>query len=106
LTGDGNHHPNHYAKNTDPHSRSLYKGWAYCPLEDEFQKYLSTVPAQSAEKSTCSYLKAVNKQNRKNMDLTGIIAIQCAHVLIRSTIDMQLGERFVLTDKVLEHTFS
>jgi hypothetical protein len=26
LTGDGNHHPNHYAKNTDPHSRSLYKG--------------------------------------------------------------------------------
>ena len=50
------------------------------------------------QKSTCSYLNAVNKQDRKkfkNMEITGIVNIQCSHVFIKSSVDLQLGERYV-----------
>jgi hypothetical protein len=41
-------------------------------------------------------LAAINKQNRKkfkNMDITGIVNIQCSHVYIKSSVDLQLGEK-------------
>lgn len=46
----------------------------------------------------CDHLKAQEKQNRKkfkNMDVTGVVQVQCRHVLVKSTVDLQLGERYV-----------
>lgn len=48
------------------------------------------------QKSTCNYLKAVNNQDRSKMankDVTGVVHAQCSHVVIQSTVDLQLGER-------------
>jgi hypothetical protein len=44
----------------------------------------------------CDHLSALNKQDRKkfrNMDITGIVCVQCSHVFIKSTVDLQLGEK-------------
>ncbi|KAF8955769.1 hypothetical protein BDZ97DRAFT_1709000 [Flammula alnicola] len=107
-TADGNHHANKYIKNTDPDDISLFEGKAYFPDDTAFRHYIKHLPAGDVEeeKSTCSYLNAVNKQNRKkfkNMDITGIVNIQCSHVFIQSSVDLQLGERFANTDYALAH---
>lgn len=28
------------------------------------------------------------------MDVTGVVQIQCSHVMVKSTVDLQLGERY------------
>jgi hypothetical protein len=101
-------------KNSDPDDVSLFKGNSYFPPDDVYRAYLKTVPNSEevnllhyngaqlltkwviGQKSTCTYLKAVNKQDKKkfkNMDITGTVNIQCSHVFIQSSVDMQFGER-------------
>jgi hypothetical protein len=49
-----------------------------------------------SQKSVCSYINAVNSQDRKkfrNCDETGLINVQCSHVFVMSSVDMYLGER-------------
>ncbi|CAA7271018.1 unnamed protein product [Cyclocybe aegerita] len=103
-TLDGNHHTNKFIKNTDLDNVSLFGGRACFPDDAIFQAYLKSQPADLPEKTTCSYLNAVNKQNRKkfnNMDITGIVNAQCGHVFVKSSVDLQLGERFANTDYAL-----
>ncbi|KAF8059497.1 hypothetical protein FPV67DRAFT_1518038 [Lyophyllum atratum] len=55
---------------------------------------------------TRTYLKALNKGDRKkfkNMDITGVIHVQCPHVFIQASVDLQLGERFGNSDYALAH---
>ena len=30
------------------------------------------------------------------MDVTGVVQIQCSHVLVKSTVDLQLGEKYAV----------
>ncbi|KAJ7659305.1 hypothetical protein DFH06DRAFT_989992, partial [Mycena polygramma] len=102
-TLDGNFQCNQYNKNTDPDDVSLCGGKGYFPPDDEYKAYLSTLKT-SPEKSTCNYLKVVNKQDKKkfkNMAVTGTVNCQCSHVIILSCVDMQYGERFANTDAAL-----
>ncbi|TEB21527.1 hypothetical protein FA13DRAFT_1757507 [Coprinellus micaceus] len=104
LTADGNHHANRYRKNGDPLNRSLFRGRAYFPLDDILMQYLRPFSGTSAEKTTCNHLNASENQDRKkfkNMDITGVINVQCSHVFVKLTVDLQLGERFVNTDLAL-----
>ncbi|KAF7331346.1 CxC2 domain-containing protein [Mycena kentingensis (nom. inval.)] len=63
-TLDGNFQCNQYNKNTDPDDVSLHKGTGNFPIDAEYRDYLGKVPV-SKEKSTCSYLNVVNKQDKK-----------------------------------------
>lgn len=112
-TVDGNFHLNKYTKNTDPDDVSIYNGCAYFPLDKSYQTYLKKFPRNGKEvflwppcpsianwpvdqKVVCDHLNALEKQNRKkfkNMDVTGVVQVQCSHVLVKSTADLQLGER-------------
>ncbi|KAF8074505.1 hypothetical protein FPV67DRAFT_1725303 [Lyophyllum atratum] len=107
LTADGNHHANHFAKpkTSDPDDVSLYAGRAYFPDDVEYREHMRKLPVTS-EKSDCNYLNAMNKQDRKkfkNMDVTGIVNIQCPHVFVEASVDMQYGEKFGNTDYALAH---
>ncbi|KAF8955089.1 hypothetical protein BDZ97DRAFT_1968746 [Flammula alnicola] len=107
LTADGNHHSNKYRKNTDPDDISLYEGKAYFPNDLEYREYVKNLPKNIPEKlGDCDHLNALNKQDRKkfkNMDITGIVCIQCSHIFIKSTVDLQLGEKFTNTDYAISH---
>ena len=113
-TLDGNHQCNQFSKNTDPDDVSLCAGTAYFPLESKYQTYLKSVPDSTeascshqpclssilirpVQKSTCNYLKVVNKQDKKkfkNMAITGTVNCQCSHVFILSCVDLPHAERF------------
>ncbi|KAJ7815199.1 hypothetical protein B0H14DRAFT_3746508 [Mycena olivaceomarginata] len=102
-TLDGNHQCNQFSKNTDPDDVSLCAGKGYFPPESEYQEYLRAVP-ESTEKSTCNYLKVVNKQDKKkskNMAITGTVNCQCSHVFILSSVDLPHAERFANADYAL-----
>ncbi|KAJ6596394.1 hypothetical protein DFH09DRAFT_130750 [Mycena vulgaris] len=102
-TLDGNFQCNQFNKNTDPDDISLCGGKGYFPPDDEYKSYLAKIPV-SREKSTCNYLKVVNKQVKKkfkNMAITGTVNCQCSHVFILSCVDLQYGERFANTDGAL-----
>ena len=50
------------------------------------------------QKAPCDHLNVHTKQNRKkfkNMEITGVVNIQCSHIFIKSTVDLQLGEKYV-----------
>ncbi|KAJ7798689.1 hypothetical protein B0H14DRAFT_3092881 [Mycena olivaceomarginata] len=75
----------------------------YFPENSEYQSFLKSIPV-SQEKSTCNYLRAVNKQDKKkfkNMAITGTINCQCSHVFVLSCVDLYYGERFANADKAL-----
>ncbi|KAJ7811336.1 hypothetical protein B0H14DRAFT_2606597 [Mycena olivaceomarginata] len=58
----------------------------------------------SKTKSTCNYLKVVNKQDKKkfkNMAITGTVNCQCSHVFILSSVDLPHAERFANADYAL-----
>jgi Kyakuja-Dileera-Zisupton transposase len=41
----------------------------------------------------------VNKQNCKkfkNMDITSIVNMQCSHIFIKSTVNLQLGKKYIM----------
>jgi hypothetical protein len=46
----------------------------------------------------CTFLNAVNEQDQKKFvrnDETGLINVQCSHVMVLSSVDMYRGERSV-----------
>jgi hypothetical protein len=111
-TLDGNFQCNQYNKNTDPDDISLCAGKGYFPPDDEYKAYLAKIPVSRevsdviwqvsirvfklSQKSTCNYLKVVNKQDKKkfkNMAITGTVNCQCSHVFILSSVDLHHGER-------------
>lgn len=114
FTADGNHHLNKFVKNTDPNDVSFFRGRAYFPEDSEFQRYLRMIPDKGAEvriaiplrfsylmlciqKTTCNHLNVLNKQRTKkfrNMDRSGTVNIQCDHIFIKASVDLQLGERY------------
>ena len=114
YTADRNHHSNKYVKNTNPDDVSLCDGKAYFPNDTEYSEYIQKLPStapeshswpvkdrqkwQSQQKTPCNHLNALNKQNHKkfwNMNITGIVNIQCSHIFIKSTVDLQLSEKWV-----------
>ncbi|KAF4608969.1 hypothetical protein EYR40_001322 [Pleurotus pulmonarius] len=105
-TLDGNFQCNKMRKNTDPDDVSLYKGCGYFPNDTAFRQGLDLLPKHD-QKSTCSFLKVVNKQNSskfKNMDVTGTVNTQCSHVYILASVDLYMGERFSHVDYSLAHS--
>lgn len=55
------------------------------------------------QKSTCTYLKAVNRQNLgkfKNMGASGVMNGQCEHGVICISVDLQRGEKSVRVRRV------
>ncbi|KAJ7711700.1 hypothetical protein B0H16DRAFT_1744912 [Mycena metata] len=103
MTLDGNFHTGHFAKNCDPRDVSLFDGKAHFAPDKEYRAYLQSIPV-SKEKSTCTYLKAVNRQDKKkfkHQDVTGTINGQCSHVFVVATVDMYHSERFANTDAAL-----
>jgi hypothetical protein len=53
-----------------------------------------------AQKSTCAYLDVVNSQNKskfKSMTVTGVVACECRHGFLKSMVDLQKGEKFVIS---------
>ncbi|KAJ7572142.1 hypothetical protein C8J56DRAFT_1035828, partial [Mycena floridula] len=108
LTADGNHHINKTFKNSDPDDISLWDGHGHFSTQAEWKTYAAFVNAdpkrQEDEKVPCENLKAMSNQDRKkfrNMEVTGAVNIQCSHVYVWSTVDLQLGERFMNTDFAL-----
>ncbi|KAJ7138606.1 hypothetical protein C8R46DRAFT_1321618, partial [Mycena filopes] len=96
-TLDGNFQCNQFNKNTDPDDVSLCAGKGYFPLDSDYKEYLARVPVHFCQKSTCNYLKAVNKQDKKkfkNMAITGTVNCQCSHVFVLSCVDLYHGERW------------
>ncbi|KAJ7838667.1 hypothetical protein B0H14DRAFT_2588497, partial [Mycena olivaceomarginata] len=102
-TLDGNFHCTMSTKNSDPKSYSLYKGSGFFPTDAILKEQLAKAPA-TVEKSTCNYLKAVNNQDKKkfkNMEITGIVNVQCSHVFVQASVDLQFGERYANVDLAL-----
>ncbi|KAK6995595.1 CxC2 domain-containing protein [Favolaschia claudopus] len=102
-TLDGNFQCNQYKKNSNPDDVSLCKGKAHFPVDRDYRAYLKEDPG-STEKSTCNYLKAVNKKDKKkfkNMAITGTVNAQCSHVFILSSVDLHYGEKFSNGDYAL-----
>ncbi|KAK6996204.1 CxC2 domain-containing protein [Favolaschia claudopus] len=78
-------------------------GKAHFPVDRDYRAHLKENPG-STEKSTCNYLKAVNKQDKKkfkNMAITGTVNAQCSHVFILSSVDLHYGEKFSNGDYAL-----
>ncbi|KAF7355830.1 CxC2 domain-containing protein [Mycena venus] len=101
-TIDGNFHCTKSKKNSDPKDSSLYKALGFFPTNAELNEQLVKI----FRLSTCNYLKAVNKQDKKkfkNMKITGIVNIQCSHVFIKASVDLQHGERYANIDLALAH---
>ncbi|KAF6743694.1 hypothetical protein DFP72DRAFT_827272 [Ephemerocybe angulata] len=102
-TADGNYHAGHLIKNNDlsKFNASLFGGRAQFPNGEDYKRViLGKLETDSQEKFTCSYLNAVNKQDKKKfkgMDISGVVNYQCSHILILSSVDLQCGERRVAT---------
>lgn len=114
LTADGNFKLGQYMKNNDPDDVSLSAGNGYFPPDSIYIEYLKKlvlidevsqagVPSKlliltSWQKTVCNYINAVMHQNMKLfkwLRITGLVNIQCAHVFVLSTVDLQYGERSV-----------
>ncbi|KAJ7889990.1 hypothetical protein B0H13DRAFT_1887753 [Mycena leptocephala] len=104
-TLDGNFHCTKSTKNSDPKDISLYRGAGFFPTNEDLKAHLARVPeSRSKEKSNCNYLKAVNNQDKKkfkNMEITGIVNVQCSHVFVKASVDLQYGERYANVDLAL-----
>ncbi|KAF9471316.1 hypothetical protein BDN70DRAFT_939041 [Pholiota conissans] len=100
LTLDGNFHLNRYKKNSSSDDYSLYSGHSYYPKDSEFKAYLRSLPAKDIDDKIDCPIKAVKSQNKSgdNLSETGVLNVQCSHVIVRSTVDLQRGERFANTD--------
>ncbi|KIY45334.1 hypothetical protein FISHEDRAFT_49548, partial [Fistulina hepatica ATCC 64428] len=101
---DGNFHNNRYAKRRGNEDTCLTDGCAFWELDVAHQANLQKHKNVKPEKSTCVSLNAVNKQKEskfKGMDVTGVVNIQCSHVVVQSTADCRLGEAFHVVDEAL-----
>ncbi|KAK6974846.1 CxC2 domain-containing protein [Favolaschia claudopus] len=101
-TIDGNFHCTKSTKNSDPNDYSLYKGSGFFPTDDVLKAHLAkNPPAKTEPRSNCNYLNAVNNQDKKkfrNMEITGIVNVQCSHVFVKASVDLQFGERYANID--------
>ncbi|KAF9541334.1 hypothetical protein CPC08DRAFT_650609 [Agrocybe pediades] len=106
LTADGNFHTTRYKKNGSTDDYSLFAGRAYYGEQENFKRYLRSLPAKDIEDKVTCAVKAVTNQNRvvDNLAETGTINIQCPHCVVLSTVDLQRGERFANTDYALART--
>ncbi|KAJ3527974.1 hypothetical protein NMY22_g9581 [Coprinellus aureogranulatus] len=114
LTADGNFHANHYAKNHEASHESLLRGRACFPDDSRYREFIQSVDMKAsksnADKTTCAFLKDVNRQDKSKfagMDVSGIINIQCHHVMVLATVDLYKGEKgveFYHTDYAIYHT--
>ncbi|KAJ3527188.1 hypothetical protein NMY22_g9878 [Coprinellus aureogranulatus] len=106
-TLDANYQANRYIKNTDPRRISFFAGRAFFPPDAPFRVFVVKVNAsKTPEKTTCAYLKAINKQDKSKFagtDVSGIANFQCPHVFILSTVDLQFGERYPVVDYAIAH---
>ena len=121
LTADGNFHANHYAKILDNWRDPWLNGRACFPDDNEFRMHMVDVTRKDSganvevcrqilgqsrttnteclfitQKSTCAFLKAVNRQDKlkfAGMDVSGIVNIQCPHVMILAGVDLHKGEK-------------
>ncbi|KAF8135240.1 hypothetical protein K438DRAFT_1640334, partial [Mycena galopus ATCC 62051] len=105
-TVDGNFHCTKSTKNSDPKDYSLYQGSGFFPSNSELEEHLAHVKRVpiTRERSTCNYLKAVNNQDKKkfkNMEITGIVNVQCSHVFVKASVDLQFSERYANVDLAL-----
>ncbi|TEB20573.1 hypothetical protein FA13DRAFT_1800801 [Coprinellus micaceus] len=111
FTADGNFQANHYLKTMEPKLISFYRGRAFFPSDPQYRVFAHRIKKDgqgSEQKTTCSYLNAINKQEKKKFvgtDISGILNIQCSHVFVVSTVDLQYGERFLNTDYAWHHAF-
>ncbi|KAF8965358.1 hypothetical protein BDZ97DRAFT_1904028 [Flammula alnicola] len=106
FTADGNFHLNHFIKNNDPEEISLFRGNAYFPKDEKFKPYIARVSSDIPEvRGTCHLSVLKNRKEKKfdYMDVSGASQVACSHVIIKSTVDLQLGERFANTDYALAH---
>ena len=109
---DGNFRLQNKKKNNDPDDVALMEGLGYFPPDPGYHKYLKWVGESkkvggivlfglfdlllSQQKCTCAHLNAVNMQDKikfKNCDITGVVNVECRHILILSMVDLQKGER-------------
>ncbi|TEB34483.1 hypothetical protein FA13DRAFT_1788912 [Coprinellus micaceus] len=111
FTADGNFQANHYLKTMEPKLISFYRGRVFFPSDPQYRVFAHRIKKDgqgSEQKTTCSYLNAINKQEKKKFvgtDISGILNIQCSHVFVVSTVDLQYGERFLNTDYAWHHVF-
>ncbi|KAJ7075083.1 hypothetical protein B0H15DRAFT_806464 [Mycena belliarum] len=113
LTADGNFHCNKAKKtdkNSDPNDTSIYAGKAQFPTRAAQREYLEKAPKSQEASGGSTLVKLrltpVNNQDKKkfkNMEVTGIVNIQCSHVFIKASVDLEFGERFVNVDLALAH---
>ncbi|TFK27633.1 hypothetical protein FA15DRAFT_635565 [Coprinopsis marcescibilis] len=112
LCADGNFHANHLIRHNDlSRNISFTEGRGLFPYARLYKAYmdkaLGLVAAENAkEKTTCSFLKAVNKQDTKKFigsDISGVVSIQCAYGFMISLVNLDKGEKFASTDYALFH---
>ncbi|KAK6966548.1 hypothetical protein R3P38DRAFT_2816040 [Favolaschia claudopus] len=99
-TIDGNFHCTKSTKNSDPNDYSLYQGSGFSPLTPT-SKPISTTTPRERPRSNCNNLNAVNNQDKKkfeNTEITGIVNVQCTHVFVKASVDLQHGERYANVD--------
>ncbi|KAH6880562.1 hypothetical protein BKA70DRAFT_1575759 [Coprinopsis sp. MPI-PUGE-AT-0042] len=113
LTADGNFRQNHLAKNMESRTSSFFDGRSYFPDTTEYNLHVKGPSGKSqeadVEKTECAFLKAANKQDKKKFigcDISGVVNIQCPHVFVLSSVDLELGEKFVSTDFALQRALS
>ncbi|KAF8189420.1 hypothetical protein K438DRAFT_1763643 [Mycena galopus ATCC 62051] len=106
-TVDGNFHCTKSTKNSDPKDYLLYQGSGFFPSNSELEEHLAHVKRVpiTRERSTCNYLKAVNNQDKKkfkNMEITGIVNVQCSHLFVKaSTAQADFGRKYANVDLAL-----
>ncbi|KAJ3562098.1 hypothetical protein NP233_g9786 [Leucocoprinus birnbaumii] len=106
---DGNFQLQQKRKNTDLEDFALNKGHSYFVEEQAFREYLEKIGDLHNNNSTCAKLKAVRQQELikfKNMIISGVIAVQCAHhglYLPQGMVDLRKGESYSHADYALAH---
>jgi Kyakuja-Dileera-Zisupton transposase len=69
--------------------------WRY--VEPALIHLLECALIHNVQKTDCTFLKAANKQDKKKFigcDISGVLNIQCPHVFILSSVDLELGEKY------------
>ncbi|KAF9022139.1 hypothetical protein BDZ89DRAFT_1196886 [Hymenopellis radicata] len=101
---DGNFHLCHYKKseksqNLDP--PDPLDGRGPFPSKKVWEDAIKLANNIVEEKSTCNYLRAVNMQNTSKFygkDISGVVAVSCAHTLLEAIVDLTGGEKYTLSD--------
>ncbi|KAJ3521313.1 hypothetical protein NMY22_g12366 [Coprinellus aureogranulatus] len=108
FTADGNFQANHYIKNNDPKSISLFRGRAYFPSDPQYRVFATRTKKAgpgTEQKTTCSYLNAINKQEKKKF--LGYRCIGCSEHSMPPRLHLEHApeawSRFLNTDYARRH---